>query len=130
MPNKTIYVRDADLPLWEEAQKELGDSISALFAEFLRKRIKKMNVFVHVLHATRSGIRGKEDFTVLFAPTGPTGTGGPMTPHYVRGYQNLNSFLVGSGLTPEAATKIGSDLKTQSSIFELLLLPNSVAKLF
>ena len=130
MPNKTIYVREDDLPLWEEAQKELGESISALFAEFLRKRINKMNVFVHVLHATPSGAKSKEDFTVLFAPAGPTGTGGAMRPHYVRGGKKLVEFLVESGLTQEAASKIESDLKEENSVSELLLLPKSVAKLF
>ncbi|MBV9266288.1 MAG: hypothetical protein JO061_08990 [Acidobacteriaceae bacterium] len=38
MPNKTIYVKDSDLPLLEQAQQELGDSVSAMFAEFLRAR--------------------------------------------------------------------------------------------
>ena len=35
MPNKTIYLREADLPLFEQAQEEFGDSVSSLFAEFL-----------------------------------------------------------------------------------------------
>ncbi|HEV3331609.1 MAG TPA: hypothetical protein VG096_11545 [Bryobacteraceae bacterium] len=39
MPNKTIYVRDADVPLLERASEELGESISALFASFLRDRV-------------------------------------------------------------------------------------------
>jgi hypothetical protein len=39
MPNKTLYVKDADLPLFEQAQKQLGDSISSMFAEFLRQRV-------------------------------------------------------------------------------------------
>jgi hypothetical protein len=39
MPNKTIYVKDADLPLFEQAQELLGDSVSAMFAEFLRERV-------------------------------------------------------------------------------------------
>jgi len=39
MPNKTIYVREADLPLFERAQEQLGDSISSMFAEFLRERL-------------------------------------------------------------------------------------------
>lgn len=42
MPNKTIYVKDADLPLLEQAQQRLGDSVSSLFAEFLRERIEKL----------------------------------------------------------------------------------------
>jgi hypothetical protein len=42
MPNKTIYLRDADLPLFEQAQEEFGDSVSSLFAEFLRDRVAKL----------------------------------------------------------------------------------------
>lgn len=42
MPNKTIYVKDTDLPLLEQAQKQLGDSVSSMFAEFLRERVAKL----------------------------------------------------------------------------------------
>lgn len=42
MPNKTIYVRDTDLPLLEQAQEQLGDSVSSMFAEFLRERVAKL----------------------------------------------------------------------------------------
>ncbi len=38
MANKTLYVRDADLPLWDRAQKEWGTSISGVFSDFLRQR--------------------------------------------------------------------------------------------
>ena len=39
MPNKTLYVKDADLTLFEQAQEQLGDSVSSMFAEFLRERV-------------------------------------------------------------------------------------------
>src|SRR4030081_1116748 len=42
MPNKTIYVRDTDLPLLEQAQEQLGDSVSSMFAEFLRERVANL----------------------------------------------------------------------------------------
>jgi hypothetical protein len=42
MPNKTIYVKDADLPLLEQAQEQLGDSVSSMFAEFLRERVARL----------------------------------------------------------------------------------------
>ncbi len=42
MPNKTLYVKDADLPLMEQAQEQLGESISSIFAEFLRERVAKL----------------------------------------------------------------------------------------
>jgi hypothetical protein len=37
--SRTIYVRDADVPLFDRAQDELGKSVSALFAEFLKERL-------------------------------------------------------------------------------------------
>jgi hypothetical protein len=42
MPNKTIYVKDTDLPLLEQAQEQLGESVSSMFAEFLRERLAKV----------------------------------------------------------------------------------------
>jgi hypothetical protein len=39
MPTRTIYVRDADVALFDRAQDELGKSVSALFAEFLKERL-------------------------------------------------------------------------------------------
>ena len=43
MPNKTIYVKDTDLPLLEQAQEQLGESVSSMFAEFLRERTAKLS---------------------------------------------------------------------------------------
>ena len=42
MPNKTLYVKDADVPLFEQAQEHLGDSVSSMFAEFLRDRVANL----------------------------------------------------------------------------------------
>ena len=42
MPTSTIYVKEADLQLLEQAQKQLGDSVSSMFAEFLRERVAKL----------------------------------------------------------------------------------------
>lgn len=42
MPNRTIYVKDTDLPLLEQAQEQLGESVSSMFAEFLRERVAKL----------------------------------------------------------------------------------------
>jgi hypothetical protein len=42
MPNKTLYVKDADVPLFEQAQEQLGDSVSSMFAEFLRERVASL----------------------------------------------------------------------------------------
>jgi hypothetical protein len=35
MGNKTIYVKDVDLPLWEKIQTREGRCISSLFSQFL-----------------------------------------------------------------------------------------------
>ena len=37
MPNKTIYVKDEDLQIFEEAEKLGGDSLSSIIAEALRR---------------------------------------------------------------------------------------------
>jgi hypothetical protein len=42
MPNKTIYVKDTDLPLFEQAQEQLGESVSSMFADFLRERVARL----------------------------------------------------------------------------------------
>jgi hypothetical protein len=42
MPNKTIYVKDADIPLFEHAQELLAESVSSMFGEFLRERVGKV----------------------------------------------------------------------------------------
>jgi microcystin degradation protein MlrC len=47
MPNKTIYVKETDLPLLEQAQEQLGDSVSSMFAEFLRERVTKLTPEEH-----------------------------------------------------------------------------------
>jgi hypothetical protein len=40
MPTKTLYVKDSDLPLFERAQHELGESVSALLADCLRRQLE------------------------------------------------------------------------------------------
>jgi len=61
MPNKTIYVREEDLPVFEEAEKLGGDSLSSVIAEALRRFVdvkraeqqgmKECNLTVGILHA-------------------------------------------------------------------------------
>lgn len=115
MPNKTLYVRESDLALWDLAQDQLGQSMSALFAQFLHERVQTMNVFVHVVRSAPNS----QDFTVMFAPAGPTGSGGPMSPHYAKGQQELVALLERNGVTNHVATKIASDLQTAPSVSEL-----------
>ena len=47
MPNKTIYVREEDLPVFEEAEKLGGDSLSGIIAEALRRfvAVKRAEMF-------------------------------------------------------------------------------------
>ncbi|MGV3488485.1 MAG: EXLDI protein [Tuberibacillus sp.] len=40
MPNKTIYVTDSDLPIFERAQELAGNNLSATIAEALKRFIK------------------------------------------------------------------------------------------
>ena len=54
MPNRTIYIADADVPLFEKAQKLAGDNLSAAIAYALR-------AFVEREEALQSGY---EDITV------------------------------------------------------------------
>jgi EXLDI family protein len=54
MPNRTIYVADADLPIFEKAQKLAGDNLSAAIAQAL-------HYFVEREEAKRSGF---EEITV------------------------------------------------------------------
>ncbi|HEU5383295.1 MAG TPA: EXLDI protein [Ktedonobacteraceae bacterium] len=48
MPNRTIYVADSDLPIFERAQRLAGDNLSATIAQALRR-------FVEIEEAKESG---------------------------------------------------------------------------
>lgn len=68
MPNKTIYVKDTDLPLLEQAQEQLGDSVSSMFAEFLRERVAKLTPeehriidLINSIAKTREAVRKDDD---------------------------------------------------------------------
>src|SRR5438270_13721656 len=68
MPNKTIYVKDTDLPLLEQAQEQLGDSVSSMFAEFLRERVAKLTPqenriieMINQISATREVLKKQRD---------------------------------------------------------------------
>lgn len=41
MPNKTIYVREADVGLWEEAEKLAGGNVSGLIADALARYVEE-----------------------------------------------------------------------------------------
>jgi hypothetical protein len=130
MPNKTIYVRESDLRLLQGVQAESGQSISSLFAEFLRERMDKMDAFVHVLHSKPPRSGGEPEFVVFIAPVGPTGSGGSRKPNYVRGGTKLVAFLEEIGLTPVTALEIASKLRRAPSVSERVYLSRLAVQQF
>ena len=56
MPAKTIYVKEADLPLWEEAREKLGKSVSSILADCLREKLSQ--------HTRESGIESMGKLTI------------------------------------------------------------------
>lgn len=109
MPNKTLYVREADIPLWNEAQDAMGVSISALFAEFLRERLAKMDAFVHVVRATPNS----DQFAVMIAPT--ESVGAPMRPAYINGFDEVSRFLQGLGVRDAEITELRRGLRAEQT---------------
>ncbi len=68
MPNRTIYVKDTDLPLLEQAQEQLGESVSSMFAEFLRERVARLSPeenriidLVNRITTAREGVKRQRD---------------------------------------------------------------------
>jgi len=41
VPNKTIYIREADADVWQRAEQLAGDSVSALITEALRRYVEE-----------------------------------------------------------------------------------------
>ena len=58
MPNKTIYVKDEDVQLFEEAEKLGGDSLSGIITEALRRfvAVKRAEMFGMREHALPVGV--------------------------------------------------------------------------
>ena len=44
VPNKTIYIKEADTHLWEKAEKLTGGSLSALLTEALRRYVEEVEL--------------------------------------------------------------------------------------
>ena len=66
MANKTIYVKDEDLQIFEEAERLGGDSLSGIIAEALRrfvdvKRAELYGMQEHVLHVGVLRSQGDDD---------------------------------------------------------------------
>jgi len=126
MPNKTVYVKDSDLPLWALAQVYFGESISSAFARFLREKVPTIDAFVHVVQSGPPTPGEEQTYLVMFAPAGTTDAS-PMKPHCVRGERQLSRFLREIGFTEEANGKVVSDLKEQPSVSVRMSLARSVA---
>jgi len=95
--------------------------------EALREKLTMIDAFVHIVHSTRPAQTGEPSFAVMFAPVGPTGSGGAMKPHYVSGWAQLVGFLRDVGFTEEAACGIESDLRKQPSVSVRMNLARPVA---
>lgn len=66
MPNKTIYVKDEDLSIFEEAEKLGGDSLSAVIAQAVKRfvaaeRSKAQGMEEHTLEVGQVKARGADD---------------------------------------------------------------------
>jgi hypothetical protein len=107
MPNKTLYVKDSDVVLWDLAQDYLGSSVSALFGEFLRERLSMIDTMVHIVRSTPPSQVGEPEFAVMFAPTDSDGA---RNPRYLSGWEKLNTLLKTVGLTPEVLRDVNSGL--------------------
>lgn len=114
MPQKTIYLSEADAVLWDEFKSSIGEkSMSRLFLEFLRKTLQTRDGFLHVLRA-EGGVPLKQAlFAVMFAPLGDAG--GRAQRHDCKGLADLVQFLHELGLTEKAIETIKGDLKDQAS---------------
>lgn len=66
MPNKTIYVKDEDLSIFEEAEKLGGDSLSAVIAQVVKRFVaaeksKAQGFEEHTLEVGQYNPRGADD---------------------------------------------------------------------
>jgi EXLDI family protein len=98
MPNKTIYVADGDLPLFQRAQELTGDSLSATITEALRRLVDveegKAQGFAEVRVKVGSGkaLRTQRFQGVLLAEQGRTTKEGRVETYRV--YQGRTGKLV------------------------------------
>jgi hypothetical protein len=115
MPKKTLYVKDADLPIWEAAEKILGEkSMSTFVVEALRAKLNNpRDGFLNILCANTGVPLRRAQFAVMFAPTDIVG--GVMKPHYCSDLEALKTFLGALGLTGTAVAEIVAELGAKYS---------------
>src|ERR1700722_15400416 len=117
MPQKTIYLSDADAALWDQVKARLGEkSMSTLFAEYLRKTLDARDGFLHVLRAEPNVPLSDAPFAVMFAPIDDAFA----QPHYCSGLATLTQFLNQLGLSDKVSESIRTGLKSQNSVSERL----------
>jgi hypothetical protein len=68
MPAKTIYVKESEIPIFEQVQEQVGDSISALFSEFLRERMANLHPDESRLLGLLARIQAKREALVEGSP--------------------------------------------------------------
>jgi hypothetical protein len=118
MPKKTLYIRDADLGIWEAIERVYGEkSMSELVTEALREKLGKgRDGFLHVLCSNpRTGLETLprvEQFAVMF---GPTDQDGPMQPRYCYSTESLRTLLGQLGLTDKAISNLIKELSEHNS---------------
>jgi hypothetical protein len=128
LANKTIYVREIDLPLWEQARARLGErGISSMFATFLRETLAAREGFLHVLSADGKNDPQKGQFAVMFAPFDSEGA---MKPHYCEGLTALSRFLEKLGLQHSSIEDILAKVKRERAASERMSFVQSVIQMF
>ncbi len=74
-----------------------------------------MRGFVHILKATSEQDRGSISYAVIFAPVGPTGTGGPVPSKNVHSKDDLVRFLERMGIRQDRIKRALDDLETNGN---------------
>jgi hypothetical protein len=129
VPQKTIYLSEADAALWDTVKGRIGEkSMSTLFAEYLRQTLDTQEGFLHIVRGQRGGTLRQVSFAVMFAPL--DAPGGFMQPQYCQGLAELEVFLRKLGLAERVVDNIITGLKTQESISQRLTLTSDKAALF
>ena len=65
MPNKTIYVADSDLPVFERAQELAGENLSATIAEALRRFVEAEEARSRGFDEVRLKVGAHKTYTVI-----------------------------------------------------------------
>jgi hypothetical protein len=115
MPKKTLYIREADIPIWEAAEKMIGEkSMSTLVTEALREKLgERIDGFLNILASQAVKQTGLGEYAVMFAPL--DGPGGALKAHYCSNRDDLKNFLGELGLTPRAITETIGELQQKGA---------------